>query len=307
MFESSVSSDGLTTSLSGLIKPSQFSWSGWQGIELNGEEDHIPRHANRPVCVGKPHVGSIDPEECTGTLRKPEERYKGIKVIVGVVRLYHIKGLAEELNRFDAFLDDHPKLQDKVVLIHITVPSLEDVKEHKELEAELCTLAGKINGKYAAPEGIPLPYMHRPVPFDELTALYPVADQDPHGVLIFSEFAGAASFMTNSSVLFRPANKTEISEALHSALNLDEDRHFTNANSKFEVLFLRGYYQPLTFSGLDGAKPWLNNSLLVANGQKALVDLRLLMWRLYSETQASELDSCPPCHGRPTGFESFES
>lgn len=77
-----------------------------------------------------------------------KERYKGVKVIVGVDRLDHIKGLTQKLKGFDAFLDDHPELENKVILIQVAVPSREDVKEYQELERELCTMAGNINGKH---------------------------------------------------------------------------------------------------------------------------------------------------------------
>lgn len=109
--------------------------------------------------------------------------------------------------------------------------------------------------------------MHRSVPFNELTALYSVADvclltstrdgmnlvafeyvacqEERHGVLVLSEFAGAASFMTNGSIPFHPANKTEMSEAIFNGLNLDPAerkakyeylRGFVNANTRFERL-----------------------------------------------------------------------
>lgn len=96
--------------------------------------------------------------------------------------------------------------------------------------------------------------MHRSVPFTELTALYSVADaclltstrdgmnlvsfeyvacqEKQHGVLVLSEFAGAASFMREGSIPFHPANTTEMSEALFKALNLDEGER----KRKFEYL-----------------------------------------------------------------------
>lgn len=85
-------------------------------------------------------------------------------------------------------------------------------------------------------------YMHRSIPFDELSALYSVADvclltsardgmnlvsfeyiacQDKrHGVLVLSEFAGASSFMSNASVKFHPANVRELSDAIHKAVTM---------------------------------------------------------------------------------------
>ncbi|KAJ5118331.1 hypothetical protein N7526_009968 [Penicillium atrosanguineum] len=235
-------------------------------IDTCATQTQIPnqiQYKNRLVCTDKFIVG-IDPQKFTDTLRRPEvqerikslkERYKGMKVIVGIDRLDHIKGLTQKLKGFDYFLDDHPELRTKVVLIQVAVPSREDVKEYQDLETELCTIAGKINGKHATPEGTPLLYMHRSVSFTELTALYSVADaclltstrdgmnlvsfeyvacqEQNHGVLVLSEFAGAAAFMRDGSIPFHPANTSEMSEALFAALNLgDEER-----KEKFESLW----------------------------------------------------------------------
>lgn len=87
--------------------------------------------------------------------------------------------------------------------------------------------------------------MHRSVPFDELTALYSVADvclltstrdgmnlvcfeyvacQDKRkGILVLSEFAGASSFMRGGSITFHPANTTELSEAIYKATTMSDD------------------------------------------------------------------------------------
>lgn len=99
----------------------------------------------------------IDPQKFSDTLQKQEvqdrirtleERYKGMKIIVGVDRLDYIKGLTQKLKGFDSFLENYPELRNKVVLIQVAVPSREDVKEYQDLETELSTLAGKINGKH---------------------------------------------------------------------------------------------------------------------------------------------------------------
>lgn len=39
-------------------------------------------------------------------------------------------------------------MKEKVLLIQVAVPSREDVKEYQDLETELSTIAGKINGKH---------------------------------------------------------------------------------------------------------------------------------------------------------------
>lgn len=128
----------------------------------SGARTEIPNqieYKGRLVCTDKFIVG-IDPQKFTDALQTPEvqeristlkERYKGMKVIVGVDRLDFIKGLTQKLKGFDSFLDDHPELRNKVVLIQVAVPSREDVKEYQDLETELSTIAGKINGKHGTP------------------------------------------------------------------------------------------------------------------------------------------------------------
>ena len=96
--------------------------------------------------------------------------------------------------------------------------------------------------------------MHRSVPFDELTALYYVADAclltssrdgmnlvsfeyiacqvQRHGVLVLSEFAGASSFMKEGTVNFHPANTVELAEAIHKGLTMDT----TDKKRRFEQL-----------------------------------------------------------------------
>lgn len=195
------------------------------------------------------------------------ERYKDIKVILGVDRLDYIKGLTQKLIGYDTFLDEHPEWRGKVLLIQVAVPSREDVKEYQELETEISTIVGKINGKYgkmitlqrvefirltlvATPDSTPLLYLHRSVPFPELTALYSVADvcllsstrdgmnlvsfeyvacqQEKHGVMALSQFTGASAFMKDGAIIFHPANPKDISEAVNKALTMPEDQRKAN-------------------------------------------------------------------------------
>lgn len=88
-------------------------------------------------------------------------------------------------------------------------------------------------------------YMHRSVSFEELTALYSIADiclltstrdgmnlvsfeyvacqDDRQGILVLSEFAGAAAFMREGSITFHPANTTELSGAIYAAATMSKE------------------------------------------------------------------------------------
>lgn len=76
---------------------------------------------------------------------------------------------------------------------------------------------------------------------------YVACQEEHHGVLVLSEFAGAASFMREGSIPFHPANTTEMSEAIYRALNLDEEerknkyeylRDFVNTHTRYVWFFL---------------------------------------------------------------------
>lgn len=116
------------------------------------------KYQGRQIFTDKFIVG-IDPQKFTDALqtddvrrriRELRERYKGVKVILGVDRLDHIKGLPQKLKGYDRFLEEHPELQNKVVLIQVAVPSREDVKEYQDLKEEISTIVDQINGKYGA-------------------------------------------------------------------------------------------------------------------------------------------------------------
>ncbi|KAF5854927.1 Trehalose-6-P synthase/phosphatase complex synthase subunit [Aspergillus alliaceus] len=218
----------------------------------NAEKEGQVQYEGHESCVATFVVG-IDPQKFNVSMQDPdvqkrihelEKLYENTTVIIGVDRLEYTKGLVQKLEGYEHFLKAYPDLQGKVTLIQVAVPSSEDVKEYQDLENDISTLVGKINGEHATADGTPLIYIHRPIPFTELTALYCVADiclltsrrdgmnlvaseyvacqANKHGVLVLSELAGAASFMSGGSVTFHPSSVQELSDAAHKALTMDE-------------------------------------------------------------------------------------
>ena len=193
----------------------------------------------RTVHVGTFPIG-IDPEKFIEGLKKPEivnrievlkKKFEGVKILVGVDRLDYIKGVPQKLHAFEVFLEKHPEWIGKAVLVQVAVPSRyylsltlrQDVEEYQHLRHVVSELVGRINGRFGTVEFMPIHYLHKSVSFDELTALYAVSDacvvsstrdgmnlvsyeyiscqQDRHGVLILSEFAGAAQSLNGIIVM----------------------------------------------------------------------------------------------------------
>ena len=206
----------------------------------------------RLVHVGTFPIG-IDPEKFTQGLIQPsiqsriarlQEKFKGVKVVVGVDRLDYIKGVPQKLHAFELFLNHHPEWNEKVVLVQVAVPSRENVEEYQNLETVVNELVGRINGRFGTVEFTPIHFIHKSVSFEELVALYAIADaclvsstrdgmnlvsyeyivcqQNNHGVLILSEFAGAAQSL-NGSIIVNPWNTEELAQSIHEAVTMPED------------------------------------------------------------------------------------
>ncbi|CAO1627939.1 unnamed protein product [Parajaminaea phylloscopi] len=220
----------------------------------------IPTMPNGAYFEGRyVHVGTfpigIEPNTFHDGLRREavqqrikslERRFEGVKIIVGVDRLDYIKGVPQKLYGFEQFLQDHPEWIGKVVLVQVAVPSRQDVEEYQNLRAIVNEAVGRINGRFGTVESMPIHFLHRSVSFDELCALYAVSDaclvtstrdgmnlvsyeyiacqEERNGVMILSEFAGAAQSL-NGSLIVNPWDKFAVADAINEALTMpSEDR-----------------------------------------------------------------------------------
>ena len=72
--------------------------------------------------------------------------------------------------------DESAELVSQVVLVQLAVPSRQDVEEYQNLRATVNELVGRINGRFGTVDFMPIHFMHKSLPFDELCALYAVSD-----------------------------------------------------------------------------------------------------------------------------------
>lgn len=211
----------------------------------------------RYVHVGTYPIG-IDPsqfeeglkrESVTTRIKSLERRFEGVKIIVGVDRLDYIKGVPQKLHALETFLQEHPEWIGKVVLVQVAVPSRQDVEEYQNLRAVVNEAVGRINGRFGTVESMPIHFLHRSVSFDELCALYAISDaclvtstrdgmnlvsyeyiacqQQRNGVMILSEFAGAAQSL-NGSLIVNPWDKFAVADAIQEALTMPVEERKKN-------------------------------------------------------------------------------
>lgn len=209
------------------------------GAEFEGRYVHVGTY---PIGI-EPSTfeEGLKRESVKERIRSLQRRFEGVKIIVGVDRLDYIKGVPQKLHALETFLQDHPEWVGKVVLVQVAVPSRQDVEEYQNLRATVNEAVGRINGRFGTVESMPIHFLHRSVSFDELCALYAISDaclvtstrdgmnlvsyeyiacqQERAGVMILSEFAGAAQSL-NGSLICNPWDAFAVSDAIHEALTM---------------------------------------------------------------------------------------
>jgi trehalose 6-phosphate synthase/phosphatase len=218
-------------------------------LGLESETDFIPLETHKTV-IGTYPIGinsekflqELQSDRYFKCLNEYKELYQEKKVVLSVERLDYTKGTARRLDAIEQYLNETDQ-RDDIVFIFINVPSRESVEEYQNLLEELQGKVSEINGKYATIKNVPIHFMHQSINFSELCALYSLADvamvtplidgmnlvakeylacqRETKGLLILSEFAGAAQELPNAFVV-NPYNINEVAQTLKEALSLSE-------------------------------------------------------------------------------------
>jgi trehalose 6-phosphate synthase len=212
----------------------------------------VVRSGDRTVSAGVYPI-SIDYEEFADgandarvvdafeTIRKQEGE---TQIVLAIDRLDYTKGIPERIMAFQTLLERHPNLRGKVTLIQTVVPSRQQMSEYCDLKLQIETLVSKVNGEYSRPGWTPIQYFYRSLSRIELLALYraahvafvtPLKDgmnlvakefcaarTDNLGVLVLSEFAGAAQELKCGALVVNPYHIARVASVLHFALLMDD-------------------------------------------------------------------------------------
>ena len=167
---------------------------------------------------------------------------QGRAIVLGVDRLDYTKGLPHRLRAFRSLLRRHPEMHERITLIQHVVPSRESIPEYDKLRHEIDYLVSEINGEFTLSGWVPIHYVSRNLQIDELVAYYRAADVmlvtslkdgmnlvakefvasqvDRDGVLILSEFAGAAAQLQKGAMLVNPHDEVGVADSLLQAVRM---------------------------------------------------------------------------------------
>ncbi|MEO6916632.1 MAG: bifunctional alpha,alpha-trehalose-phosphate synthase (UDP-forming)/trehalose-phosphatase, partial [Chitinophagaceae bacterium] len=171
------------------------------------------------------------------------QKHEGLQIIFSVDRLDYSKGLMYRLNGYQEFLQDYPEWKEKVVFILSLIPSRDAIPAYIDRKKEIEEKISSLNGKFSTLHWQPIIYRYNHLSYEHLSALYQAADialitplrdgmnlvskeyvattTDQSGVLILSEFTGAASEL-NEAVLVNPTDSSEVASAIYQALTMDD-------------------------------------------------------------------------------------
>jgi trehalose 6-phosphate synthase len=206
----------------------------------------------------KTHVGafpiSIDVEEFDTLARMPETVEQAWKlrnrmgspkhVLLGVDRLDYTKGIVERLRAFERLLEEGRVSPRDTVMVQLAVPTRGRLEHYAEERRQVEQLVGSINGQFGR-IGYPIVhYLHQSLSLEELVPLYQAADVmvvtplgdgmnlvakefaasriDGMGVLVLSEFAGAADELTDA-LLVNPHDQAALADTLMAALEMSTE------------------------------------------------------------------------------------
>ncbi len=162
-------------------------------------------------------------------------------LVVSVDRLDYAKGLSEKMATLDAFFEQHPKWRGRLTLVQVASPTRSQVPAYRYNTEHVRAQADAVNYRWGEGDWKPVVLLNAFVPYSDVVALYRMADAcwihslhdgmnlvakeyvaskvDGNGVLLLSQFTGAAREMPES-VFTNPYAVNDSVKALKAALEL---------------------------------------------------------------------------------------
>ncbi len=243
----------------------RYAEAGGRGGEL--EVDGRVVHARAfPISIDVDYFESLARSDDVRLRARKFHRRLGEnrRVVLGVDRMDYTKGIDIRLKAYRDLLEAGAWTPDDLVFVQVGVPSRERVAEYQDLRSGVEELIGQINGEFGELGRTPVHYLHRGLPIEELAALYCAADvmvvtplrdgmnlvakeyvatrYDDSGVLILSEFTGAAKEL-KSALIVNPHDVDELDASLAAALRMKPDEQRRRMRSLRRAVRRRDVFQ----------------------------------------------------------------
>jgi trehalose 6-phosphate synthase len=212
-----------------------------------------------PIGVDVAEIQALSAEaNTTKPVRKMVKSLDDRDLIIGVDRLDYSKGLHQRFLSYERLLEKYPNTQNNVTLMQIAPPTRVGVRAYDEIRAELEQDSGRINGRFASSDWVPIRYLNKGISRKPLMGFFrnanvglvtPVRDgmnlvakeyvvaQDPDdpGMLVLSSLAGAACELTDA-VIVNPYDRDSVADGIATAITMSLDERRERHASMMRIL-----------------------------------------------------------------------
>ncbi|HYC57581.1 MAG TPA: trehalose-6-phosphate synthase [Candidatus Binatia bacterium] len=197
-----------------------------------------------PISVEWPHRWAqtvAAPAECRAEVFRELGLRSDARLAVGVDRLDYTKGIEERLRAVERLLEREPEWQGRFSFLQVASPSRTEIERYDQLRRDVEALTERINGRFARDGWKPIELRYQHTEPAEVFRLYRAADlcyvsslhdgmnlvakeylvarEDELGVLVLSEFTGAARELA-AALLVNPYDIDQAAAALSLALRM---------------------------------------------------------------------------------------
>lgn len=160
---------------------------------------------------------------------------------VGVDRMDYTKGIMERLKGIDIFLRKYPSFHGEFTFVQIAAPSRSEVEKYREFAEQVKDEVVRINLEHGTQKWKPIVLLYEQHTHEEINLLFQqshfclvtslhdgmnlvakefvAARNDKKGVLILSQFAGAARELKDA-IIINPYNGEQTADAIYQALTM---------------------------------------------------------------------------------------
>jgi len=225
--------------------------------------ERVVRLGAHPAGVDVPHIQAIlRQDHIRERISALRTQLAGRRAVLSIERLDYVKGPLEKLRAFEQLLERRPELHGDVTLISVCTPAADGMQVYKSTQDQVDQAVGRINGRFARLGWSPIQYYRRALPFEDVLAYCAIADigwitplrdglnlvakeyvaaqgADGDGVLVLSEFAGAA-VQLHGALLTNPYHPDDMVDTLDRALAMPAAERRARMERMHEIVMHSG-------------------------------------------------------------------
>ena len=210
-------------------------------VSYGGKLTAVKRY---PISIDWPPRAELTAQsvdQCRSEVRSRHGMEPAHLIGVGLDRLDYTKGVIERFNAIERLFEIEPAWIGRFSFVQLAAPTRASIGEYQQYEAQVRALAAQINERHGRDGYTPIILRIENLQPQELHAYFRAADlcfvsslhdgmnlvakefvasrDDDRGVLILSQFAGAASEMPEALIV-NPYDSDQCAAALHLALSM---------------------------------------------------------------------------------------